>query len=87
MPDAEIGQQLRRFFIELLEDQNLQRYRSDERGDYIGERVKTHDNDGYLSPEAEELLRCDCLREIEEHIGAVTGSGSAVPVWVVCPPV
>jgi len=84
MADAEVGQQLRRFFIELLEDQNLQRYRSEERGDYIGER--RHDNDGYLGPEAEALLRCHCLKEIEDHISAISGSGNAAPVWVVCPP-
>ena len=85
MPDAEIGQQLRRFFVELLEDQNLQRYRSHERSDYITERRQ--ENDGYLSPEAEELLRCHCLRDIEDHISAITGSGHATPVWVVCPPI
>lgn len=84
MPDPVVGQQLRRFFVELLEDENLQRYRSQERGDYIGERAER--NDGYLGEEAEDLLKSEALRKIEEHIAAVSGSGNAVPVWVVCPP-
>lgn len=83
-PDPEVGEQLRRFFIELLEGQNLQLYRSGERVGYIEGRAER--NDGYLGEEAEALLNSDALRRIEEHIGAVTGSGNAVPIWVVSPP-
>ena len=82
-PNPEIGQELRRFFIELLEDTNLQEYRS-RRVDYIGSRRR--DNYGYLSEEAASLLESPALEAIEAHISAVEGSGRATPVWVVCPP-
>ena len=39
-----------------------------------------------IGEEAEMLLREGTLEQIEERIGAVTGSGHAVPVLVVCPP-
>ena len=77
-----IGEELREFFIDLLRGQNLQEYQSSGRSDYISRRR----DEGMIGDEAEMLLREGTLEQIEERIGAVTGSGHAVPVLVVCPP-
>lgn len=77
-----VGEELRDFFIDLLRGQNLQQYRSSGRSDYITAKR----DQGMIGQEAEMLLREGTLEQIEERIGAVTGSGNAVPVFVVCPP-
>ena len=78
--DRKTGEELRRFFLELLDETNLRDYHAG-RGDYIGRRT-------YLNGQARELLQQaeDPLREIERHILAITGSGRAKPLWVVSPP-
>ena len=92
--DEEIGKQLRRFFIELLEGTNLRQYR-DGRDDYIGHRVVPEPGDRqdpepgsslYLSPEAAEVLNNAPMHEIERYIGLVTGSGGCSVICVVYPP-
>jgi hypothetical protein len=92
--DEEIGAQLRRFFIELLEGTNLREYRS-ERTDYIGRRVvpePEHREDPepgsslYLSPEAVDVLNSAPMHEIERYIQLVTGSGGCSVICVVYPP-
>ena len=77
-----VGEHLRDFFIDLLRDGNLIEYRSSGRSDYITRKR----SEGLIGDEAEMLLRQGTLEEIEERIGAVTGSGNAVPLFVVCPP-
>ena len=77
-----IGEELRDFFIDVLRGQNLMQYRSSGRSDYI----TTKRSEGLIGDEAERLLRTGTLEQIEERLGAVTGSGNAVPLFVVCPP-
>ena len=77
-----VGEHLRDFFIDLLRDGNLMEYRSSGRIDYIS-RTRS---EGVIGEEAETLLREGTLAQIEERLGAVTGSGNAVPLFVVCPP-
>ena len=93
-PSEEIGRQLRRFFLELLEDTNLRDYR-DVRSDYIGRRVDENPETReppdpgmtrYLSPEAAALLDSDALKQIEAHVAQVTGSGGSSVNCVVYPP-
>jgi hypothetical protein len=78
-PSREIGEELRRFFLELLEGDNLRRYQGDGREEYINERRSG------LSDDAQRLISSGDLREIEGHIAEITGS-RAVIVYVVCPP-
>ena len=92
-PNADTGEELRRFFIELLKDGNLQRYRSIGRNAYIDERIRpddwTRDRDDYfdkLGPDALRLLKSEDLVEIEAHVAEVTGSGRAHLLFTVCPP-
>jgi len=75
--DPEVGDALRRFFIELLIDKNLFEYHQN-RDEYIEQHVG---ND-----EAKDLLRSEAFVDIERHILAVTGSARAKPLFVVCPP-
>lgn len=81
-PDPQVGQELRDFFLELLKDGNLRTYRSTGRNDYIGQKR----DEGIIGEQAESLLRSGTLAEIEAHIESVTGSGNAVPLFIVCPP-
>jgi hypothetical protein len=87
MADEQTGHELRRFFLELLQDTNLRDYHEG-RGDYIRRRVRTSEDDEhrYLGDEAVRLLESDDVAQIEESIMLVTGSGKAVPIWVVSPP-
>jgi len=98
MADIEVGIQLRGFFLELLAGTNLIEYHS-ERDEYIDRRVLNPDTDRrklapdepgvdmpYLGTEAQALVRSDALREIEESIMLVTGSGKSTPLWVISPP-
>jgi len=98
MADAVVGQQLRSFFLELLTDTKLNEYYQG-RDAFIDRRVLNPETDRvilepedegvvppYLGTEAQRLLRSRDLRDIEANIMEVTGSGSAVPIWVVSPP-
>ena len=85
-PNPEVGEQLRRFFIELLKDGNLREFQSHSlRNAYVSDR-RADKEGGYLGERAFELLQSDQLREIEAHIAEVTGSGRSVLVYTVCPP-
>jgi len=77
-----VGEDLRAFFIDLLRDANLRDYGSSGRSDYITRKR----SEGVIGEEAEMLLREGTLEQIEARIAAVTGSGHAVPLFVVCPP-
>lgn len=81
-PSDPVGEQLRDFFIDLLRDQNLAAYQSGGRSDYITQKRDQE----LIGEEAEALLRSGTLEEIEERIAGVTGSGRAVPLLIVCPP-
>ena len=98
-PSMDLGRELQRFFIELLRRDHLRRFQSGGRVDYVEEYLTMRreelaaENDGTLTPEDEQrlddvgrLLHSDDLREIESHIGQITGSGRAVIQYVVCPP-
>lgn len=89
MADETTGNELRRFFVELLADENLKSYHSG-RGNYIGDRVRQPDQEDdptrFLGTEATRVLQEGTLAEIEENIKLVTGSTSAVPLLVVAPP-
>jgi hypothetical protein len=87
MADEQTGRELRRFFLELLEETNLRDYHEG-RDDYIRRRIRRseEDEEGYLGDEALRLLESDDVRLIEENIMLVTGSGKALPLWVVSPP-
>jgi hypothetical protein len=85
-PDHEVGEQLRRFFIELLKDGNLREFQSRSlRNSYIGDRRADREG-GYLGDRAFELLSSPALKEIEAHIAQIEGSGHAILQYTVCPP-
>ena len=84
-PDPKIGQELRNFFLDLLDNKNLVAYHEG-RDKYISSRRYDLIGDRGLSDEAERLLREGTLREIEEQVMAVTGSHKAVPLFVISPP-
>lgn len=98
MADIEVGHQLRGFFLELLAGTNLIEYHT-ERDEYIDKRVLNPDTDRrklapdepgvaqpYLGTAAQALIRSADIREIEESIMLVTGSGPSTPLWVISPP-
>jgi hypothetical protein len=79
--DAETGQQLRDFFLGLLQGTNLQEYYKD-RNAYIARRFEQKQ----IGSEARRVLEEGTLAEIEENVKLVYGSGFAWPVVVVWPP-
>ncbi len=87
MADVETGRELRQFFLELLAETNLREYHEG-RDEYIDRRIRRSDEEeqGFLGEEAVRLLQSDDLRQIEESIMLVEGSGKAVPLFVVSPP-
>ena len=80
-PSAEVGEELRQFFIQLLSPENLESYNQG-RETYLSDR----ETEG-LSPEASRILREGTLAEIEANIAlASTGSGeSSFLMWIVWP--
>ena len=95
-PDEQIGRELQQFFLELLRDHNLKRLQSDGRVGYVeeylamrrgqisAERELTEDDEQRLAV-VERLLNSDDLREMESHIGQITGSRARL-LCIVCPP-
>lgn len=80
--DAQIGEELRRFFVDLIGDgEALKRYYDPEqRSELIRGRSFTYD-------ETAELLLNGTLAEIEQKILAVTSNPTgAMPLLVVWPP-
>lgn len=95
-PDAQIGRELRQFFIELLMDHNLKRLQTDGRvgfvDEYLARRREQIGRERTFTPEDEQrqedvrrLLNSDDLREMESHIGQITGSRARL-LCIVCPP-
>ena len=97
-PNRALGEELQKFFLRLLRGDRLRRYQSGGRVDFVGEYLEargaeleadhgtlTHDEVQRLA-DLERLLNSADLREIEAHIGQITGSGRAVIQYVVCPP-
>ena len=102
-PDAQIGRELRQFFIELLMDHNLKRLQTDGRVGFVDEYLARRrgelrlernlpEEDAPLPEEDEQrleavrrLLNSDDLREMESHIGQITGSRARL-LCIVCPP-
>jgi len=79
--EERIGQELRQFFLDLLQEVNLREYH-DDREQYIARKVKS----GLIGERTSALLLKGTLAQIEENIMLVTGSHKAVPIWVVSPP-
>jgi len=84
-PDPKIGQELRHFFLDLLDGKNLVAYHEG-RDKYISGRRQQVIGDKGLGDEAERLLREGTLQEIEEQVMAVEGSHKAVPLFIISPP-
>jgi len=95
-PDEQIGRELQQFFLELLKDHNLKRLQSDGRvgfvNEYLALRREQISSERTLTPEDEQrlaeverLLNSDDLREMESHIGQITGSRARL-LCIVCPP-
>ena len=79
--DVETGKQLRQFFTDLLDGTNLRDYHEDSEA-YVASQVKA----GVITDATANLILEGRLQDIEDNIKLVTGSGSAVPVCVVMPP-
>jgi hypothetical protein len=82
-PDAnvETGQQLRQFFTDLLDGTNLRDYHENTET-YVASQQKA----GVINDTTAKLILEGRLQDIEDNIKLVTGSGHAVPVCVVMPP-
>ena len=79
--NAETGRQLRQFFTDLLDDGNLRQYHENTEA-WVGSQVKA----GVIDDATAQLILKGSLQDIEDNIKMVTGSGSAVPVCIVMPP-
>ena len=80
--NAETGRQLRQFFTDLLDDTNLRQYHENTEA-YVASQVKA----GVIDDATAKLILKGSLQDIEDNIKMVTGSGSAVPVCIVMPPI
>jgi hypothetical protein len=94
---VDLGRELQRFFIELLKHDHLRRLQSDSRLSYVDEYLSRRreeiaadreftDDDQQRLDAVKRLVGSEDLREIEAHIGQITGSGRAVINYTVCPP-
>jgi argininosuccinate lyase len=79
--NAETGRQLRQFFTDLLDDGNLRQYHENTEA-WVASQVKA----GVIDDATAQLILKGSLQDIEDNIKMVTGSGSAVPVCIVMPP-
>ena len=82
-PDAnvETGRQLRQFFTDLLDNSNLRQYHENTEA-WVASQVKA----GVIDDATAKLILDGSLQDIEDNIKLVTGSGTAVPVCIVMPP-
>ena len=80
-PSEATGQRLRKFFTDLLDDTNLRTYHEDP-----ATYVKKQQEAGVLDEAAAGVILNGSLQDIDANIKLVTGSGHAVPVCVVMPP-
>jgi len=82
-PDAnvETGKQLQQFFTDLLDGTNLRDYHENTET-YVASQQKA----GVINDATAKLILNGTLQAIEDNIKLVTGSGHAVPVCVVMPP-
>jgi len=79
--NAETGRQLRQFFTDLLDNTNLRQYHENTEA-WVASQVKA----GVIDDATAQLILKGSLQDIEDNIKMVTGSGSAVPVCIVMPP-
>jgi hypothetical protein len=79
--NAETGRQLRQFFTDLLDNTNLRQYHENTEA-WVASQVKA----GVIDDATAQLILQGSLQDIEDNIKMVTGSGSAVPVCIVMPP-
>ena len=84
--DADVGEALRQFFLGLLADGDaMLRYQtSGDRTELIEETIV---GESSAMIEARRLLHEGTLRQIEEHIRAVTNTPRAIMMAIVWPPV
>ncbi len=80
-PSAVRGEQLRQFFTDLFDGVNLRNYNRNTEA-YVAAQVEA----GVIDEELGRLILEGTLQDIEDNIKLVTGSGSAVPVCIVMPP-
>ena len=73
-----VGEELRQFFTDLLDDTNLRTYHKSPK-----EYVAAQQEAGVIGDVAASLILEGSLQNIEANIQLVTGSGSAVPVIIV----
>ncbi|HUH15789.1 MAG TPA: hypothetical protein VML35_07890 [Gaiellaceae bacterium] len=80
--DAQIGEELRQFFLRLIQDgEALQQYNDPE------QRAGLIQSQHFAYSETQELLLKGTLAQIEEKIRAVTSNPSgAMPMLIVWPP-
>lgn len=79
-PSAEIGQELYRFFVELLQPQNLVSY-SQDRESYINGRPPT-----LIRDDAKAVLIDGKLSDIEANIALIGGTSPPIVICIVYPP-
>ena len=79
--NVETGKQLRQFFTDLLDGTNLRDYHENSEA-YVTSQVKAD----VINDATAKLILEGRLQDIEDNIKLVTGSGGAVPVCVVVPP-
>jgi hypothetical protein len=80
-PTPEVGQELRQFFTDLLDDTNLREYHANTEA-YVRAQMQA----GVVGDVAANLILLGRLQDIEDNIKLVKGSGGAVPVCIVFPP-
>jgi len=80
-PSEHVGQELRQFFTDLLDGTNLRRYHKDPNS-YVAAQREAR----VIGEDAARLILEGRLQDIEDNIELVTGSGHAVPVCIVFPP-
>ena len=79
-PSETTGRELQQFFVGLLQERNLQSYYKSREG-YIDNRLR----EGLIGSDAREVLTRGTLKDIEDNVRLITGSGHAWPICIVWP--
>jgi hypothetical protein len=80
-PSPEVGQELRQFFTDLLDGNNLRKYHRSPQ-----EYVEAQQKAGVIGDVAASLILQGSLQDVEANIQLVSGSGFATPFMLVFPP-
>jgi len=86
-PPRQIGEDLRDFFLQLFEGDNLLRFQGDARNAYIEQYIAEYParRNRELSDEAKRLINSPDLREIERFISEIQSTPARL-LYTVCPP-